>query len=565
MEIDTPAGDEPQREIADLRLRLEEAEQALRAIREGGVDVLVASGAQGGRLFTLEGADRAYRAFLEEMTQGAITLGLDGVILYSNRRFAELVRTPSSKVVGAPVESFVTPTDVPIAQTSIQQGRSGRSEVEVRLQTAEGTRVPVLLSVSNLPDYEVPAVCLVVTDLTEHKRIARILESERLTRAILERTADAIIVCDPEGTVVHANPAAQRLCGTNPLRQALAAVLPLQANGKALWEPDPGPTRDLHQAEAVLTRADGEVRRVLVSVGPLSNGSPGPVGRVLSLTDITAHKQAEEALRAMHDELEARVQERTAELAHAYEAVQREVLERERVEARERGVVVEERTRIAHEIHDTLAQGFTGIVIQLEAAEDALADAPDVARAHLLRARALARESLAEARRSVWALRPLALETDGLAQALLHLVNRLAQESRTQIEFSLQGVPRSSGLEVEHHLLRIGQEALTNALRHAQAHRIRVTLTCHPEQVELSIEDDGRGLGPAGPPARRGFGLRTMQERAQRIGGQLTIASEPGQGTRVVAAAPIPYVPGASLGERKANHDPDRRRPPRRP
>ena len=228
---------------------------------------------------------------------------------------------------------------------------------------------------------------------------------------------------------------------------------------------------------------------------------------------------------------------------------------RESAEAREHEVVVEERTRIAREIHDTLAQGFTGIVIQLEAAEDVLVEQPEAARLHVLQARTLARECLAEARRSVWALRPQALEAHDLGYAFVHLVHKLAEGSGTPIGFTLRGVLRPLGQDLEHHLLRIGQEALTNALRHAKATEIRVTLTCGSDCIELSVEDRGEGFEVDSPVHGPGLGLRGMQERADSLGGKLTITSAPGQGTRVRVVLPVPLGEGGSLAEDKPDQD----------
>jgi len=222
-----------------------------------------------------------------------------------------------------------------------------------------------------------------------------------------------------------------------------------------------------------------------------------------------------------------------------------------RAEEKQVTIVLEERTRIAREIHDTLAQGFTGVVIQLEVAEDALSDDPEEARAHLLRARELARESLTEARRSVWHLRPPALERGDLVSALASLVAELAHESTVEIEFSHHGVPPRLAPDTESNLMRLCQEALTNARRHARAGSIRVELVFGSRQVELRVEDDGQGFDPSQPSHPDGFGFLSMTERAERMGGQLIIDSQPGQGTRVVVLVPVvgPEPGGDTSGE----------------
>jgi signal transduction histidine kinase len=177
--------------------------------------------------------------------------------------------------------------------------------------------------------------------------------------------------------------------------------------------------------------------------------------------------------------------------------------------------------------------------MQLEAAEDALREDPEAAQAHIFRARTLGRESLAEARRSVWELRPQALEQGDLATALARSITQLTAGTSVEAEFSLHGAPRALPPEVEEHLLRIGQEAVSNALIHAQAHSIQVTLTFDPQKVQLCVEDDGQGFDPLRVPGRSGFGLVSMRERAERLGGELTATSQPGQGTKLLVVVPV--------------------------
>jgi signal transduction histidine kinase len=195
--------------------------------------------------------------------------------------------------------------------------------------------------------------------------------------------------------------------------------------------------------------------------------------------------------------------------------------------------VLEERNRMAREIHDTLAQAFTGILLQLGAAERLLTEAPERGQAHLQSARDLACEGLGEARRSVRALRPQALEKGDLAGALERMTEQLNAGQATRIEFQLHGVVRPLPPDVADHLLRIGQEALTNALRHAQASHVCVELTFGDEELTLCVADDGQGFAAEPPRRKEGFGLTGMQERADLIGAALTVASRPGLGTRV--------------------------------
>jgi signal transduction histidine kinase len=202
--------------------------------------------------------------------------------------------------------------------------------------------------------------------------------------------------------------------------------------------------------------------------------------------------------------------------------------------------VAEERNRIAREIHDTLAQGFTGISIQLEAAKDTLTENPEDARGHIERARQVARQSLAEARRSVWALRPPDLDGVGLTGALREFTARMGAGGTTAVEFSFQGEPYLLPMGVALGLLRICQEAVVNALRHAQAREIQVQMVYEPAELKLCVQDDGRGFDSQAGKTGKGFGLVSMRERAERIGASLEVHSEPGAGTRVVAVVRAP-------------------------
>ncbi|AGY59662.1 sensor histidine kinase [Gloeobacter kilaueensis] len=210
-------------------------------------------------------------------------------------------------------------------------------------------------------------------------------------------------------------------------------------------------------------------------------------------------------------------------------------LDRLATEARQ-SAVLEERNRLAREIHDTLAQSLTGIVLHLETAAELLSEHPKAV-AHILQARELARSGLAEARCSLWALRPRALEGSDLGDALQRLLQQLTAYTAVESRFQSSGTPQSLSAEVEANLLRIAAEALTNALKHAQARILSLELTYKAGAVELWVSDDGCGFDPE--RASGGLGLAGMRERARRLGGQLLIASGPGAGTRVVASVPL--------------------------
>ena len=201
-------------------------------------------------------------------------------------------------------------------------------------------------------------------------------------------------------------------------------------------------------------------------------------------------------------------------------------------EEQQRDAIVAERTRFARDIHDTLAQGFTGIMMQLNAAEQRLQGGSPDARAHIEKARQLATESLEEARRSVAALR---IASGSLLDAIEQIARKLTADSAVQLDTKLEGQPYALPEHCEANLLRIAQEALTNAARHAGAARISVRLAYQTGSVVLEVGDSGRGMSGVEPS---GFGVDGMRERARQIGGEIKILSDPGRGTRIVVTVP---------------------------
>jgi PAS domain S-box-containing protein len=208
--------------------------------------------------------------------------------------------------------------------------------------------------------------------------------------------------------------------------------------------------------------------------------------------------------------------------------------------------VMAERNRMARDIHDTLAQGFTGVIVQLEAAGEAMSQSRTARVSdHLDQAGELARESLREARRSMQALRPQALEGKQLSEALRDLVKKMTAGTTVKAEFTSQGEQQKLPPEWEANLLRIGQEVLTNVLRHARASEFNVLLVFDSRAIRLNLSDDGCGFDPK--RRHEGFGLQGMRERAEGMGGQLSIESANGKGTMISIVLPLA---SASEGEK---------------
>jgi signal transduction histidine kinase len=201
--------------------------------------------------------------------------------------------------------------------------------------------------------------------------------------------------------------------------------------------------------------------------------------------------------------------------------------------------VLDERNRIAREIHDNLAQDILGISVQLELVARLMPAAAEAAKGHLDRARILVRNSMTEARRYVWDLRSQELQKKDLPAALRDTTRRLTAESNVEAVVEVAGPLRPLPIEVETNLLRIGQEAINNAVKHAEANRIDVSLNFDTRSVRLSIRDDGRGFETDRQVADGHFGLIGMRERAAQIGGVLTIHSALERGTQIAIDVPL--------------------------
>ena len=284
-------------EVAELRQRLQEAEDTLQAIRHGEVDALVISTPDGEQIYTLQGAETAYRVLVEAMTEGAMTLVEDGTILYCNRHLAQMLGTTLGALLGASLRDYVAPSDRPVFDALLARGKAGFSRGEIELHSEAGT-IPVQLSISALDVQGARGLCVIATDLSEQKRNADILAAERLARSILEQAADAIVVCGPSGEVIRASASACRLAGEECIGVAFTIAFPL------VTEDDGGvfdPTASgctLQSRDAALPARDGTGQRhLLVSAAPLQNDAGEVLGCVITMADFTERKTAEEALK----------------------------------------------------------------------------------------------------------------------------------------------------------------------------------------------------------------------------------------------------------------------------
>lgn len=285
-------------------------------------------------------------------------------------------------------------------------------------------------------------------------------------------------------------------------------------------------------------------------VGGWETIAEGRWGVWVAISAVTGVLAATSFYFAESSDLNGRKQKRALALVHDANAKLESALEENAalhaqllVQAREAGML-DERQRIARDLHDTLAQSLAGILTQLQAAEQTLGDAPE-ARRHLTSALTLARESLTDARRTIHAVAPEALADARLPDALGDVARRWADANAVDAVVTVTGDARPLHADVEATLLRAAQEALANVAKHANAGRVGLTLSYMDDLVSLDVRDDGVGFAPDAPrptaSADGGFGLAGMRQRVQRLAGRLVIESEPGGGTAL--SATVPAIP----------------------
>ena len=279
-------------ENAELRARLEKAEAILSEILTGEADALLIPGGDGSRLYTLQGADRPFRTLIENMGEGALTLSSDGLVLYGNRRFAEMLELPLEKIIGSEIIEWFAP-ECRRALHALLNTPAVKSQDECDLAPASGKRLPVHISLTRLELDNTPDVLgMVITDLSERRRSDAVHADAKLSRAILDQAADAIVVCDHSGNIIRANAPAMAIRGANPIGEAFEKAYPLVDQDNARFTLEGDSNTRLHRfAEAKLQQGETSFDLV-VSVGCLRGTSDEPLGSVVTLTDITERKLA---------------------------------------------------------------------------------------------------------------------------------------------------------------------------------------------------------------------------------------------------------------------------------
>jgi two-component system NarL family sensor kinase len=451
----------------------------------------------------LQRSEAKFRAIFANSQVGIYRTRIgDGLILDANQRFANLYGFDSpQEMIGLEhtVGYWVNPSDRQHAVELLKQNGEVRS-FEAQLRKRDGTVFWGLFSsYLNAADDYIEGV---IADISDRKQAEAALQtSEERLRLALTAANQGLYDLNIETEEVVVNPEYALMLGYDPATFHVT---------KSTWIESLHPDDRESVVAAYHACITGEVPNFQVEYRRRTQD--GQWKWILSVGKVVAWNESGEPIRALGV-----------------------VTDIDDCKLAEAASILEERNRMAREIHDTLAQSFTGILAQVGAANQVLTDDVEATQSHLDLIKELARTGLTEARRSVVALRPQLLEEGSLQSALHHLVAQLRTAATdTTLYYEIEGAVYALPTEVESNLLRIGQEALTNAIRYANADEIRVELIYDRDQFCLRVKDNGQGFGVGSIPASEGFGLLGMSERAERIGAQLTIRSQPGQGTEIV-------------------------------
>ncbi len=458
------------------------------------------------------------KGIFDSSKDGIVYCTLDGMLLDVNAAYLRLTGYSRRELLGVRRYQDLTPPEYREFEARIVQRmqKTGRPvEYEKEYITKKGCRLPIMLAVSVVkgPDGRVAGIAAVVKNIKERKEIEREL---RFQARILHDVQHGVIVTAMDGKIVYWNRGAQRMFG-----YSARAMLGKPTN--VLWLRDADFLRagDLKKVAAghdyggdfQQRRKDGTIIWVQLKLTAMRDADGKAIGFVGINTDVTEQKRSEQTMK----EYLARLQ----------------VLSRRLLEVQEA-----ERRKISRDLHDEIGPALTGIKFALEAAARNCARTcrPDVEKAAKLVS------GLFHNVRNIsldW--RPPMLDDFGLLPALLALQGRLSGETSLRVELAHSGIGETRfPAEIETAAYRIAQEALTNVVQHAKAHRVTLHIQANTERLGIDLRDDGVGFDLAAVHARgTAQGLSGMRERARLLGGDVNIDSAPAKGTRITALLPL--------------------------
>jgi PAS domain S-box-containing protein len=503
--------------IRDLQGRLDEAEETLRALRSGEVDAIIASGPDGDRVYTLKGADEAYRIMVQGMAEGALTLTVDGLILFSNEQFAAILHSPLERVIGSRMQDFVAPENAGVVSALLSG--TGVRKAEVRLKTEGGAFVPVYLSVQNVVLDGAECHCLIVTDLSEQKRHEEIV-------AVLEAVPVGVFIAQNAGCrKMVGNRMAYEMLGMPPeasvSRSALefdkprswrevkdgkdipAEELPMQTAART--------GRPVYDYEFDILFDDGTYRCWLGNAVPLFDETRRSRGAVGAFVDITGRKRAGEAIEATNAELRNFASALTQHLREPLDMV-----------VKFTRLLAEEYRGTLDENVDTYISNSLVCALRIESLMKALLDYWEVTE------------------RPGESLSPVDC-SDVLSQTLLKLQKEIRQSGATVTSDPLPTVVADDVM-----LGRVFETLVGNSIKYRDSVAVRIHITAAriSDRWLLSVRDNGIGIDPKHSEfvfgmfnrlhgdeiPGTGVGLALCKKVVERHGGRIWVESRVGQG-----------------------------------
>ncbi len=533
------------KENENLRIKLQEAEDVLQAIREGAIDAIVVKGCEGEQVFTLTGEEQIYRVLVETMGEAGITTTPEGKILFCNQQLSNMLGLPMEEIVGQNLEKFVKESYHKKMAAMLNKAKVEPLRKRLVLLAANGTSVPVWVSANLLKHGDSVSICLVAMDQTEleaskeamqqiaeqrkelqTQREKLLMHNKELRKAQIElevsrhRYSDlydfapvGYFVLDKDGLILDVNLTGAALLGVKKtliIRKHFSNYINRADQGAFfLFRRKVFETQCQQTCELQLVEKNKSLFYALLFGSRVKDPHTGSIRCRLAVTNITERKNAEKQLNTL---------------------TERKGMEKEILDITER-----EREQIGHEMHDGIGQVLTGIAVKCKGLALKLKSKSLDESKEAMVVSKLANEAIGQTRNLAKMLYPVAIETVGLVAILKEMASNTEKMLGVRCRFKCDKYVSVKNLVEAKQIYRIVQEAITNAVRHGKANNIEINLCLTKKGIVLSIKNDGRDF-PKSLPIKRGLGLKIMKYRTDLIGGSLNIRKGSKGGTVVTCS-----------------------------